>query len=133
MPGIDSVDKNITILIADDYAMTREMLRSILKQLGFSNVISVEDGKRVIERVRDEKIDLIICDWNMPGMTGLEVLRAVRSNDVTRDLPFLMLTAEAYRENVVEAIKAGVNDYIAKPFTSQTLSEKIESVLRKNK
>ena len=132
MSGIDSVDKAISVLVADDYAMTREMIRSILKQLGFLNVTSVEDGKKALERLAAEKFDLIICDWNMPGMSGIELLRAVKKDPRFKEIPFLMLTAEAYRENVVEAVKAGVSDYISKPFTAQTLSEKIASVMKKS-
>ena len=127
MVTLDSKSE-LMILVVDDYALTRELLRSILKQLGFNNVICVEDGRRAIEKIREEAIDLVICDWNMPGMTGLEVLEAVRSDNKSKNLPFLMLTAEAYRENVVEAIKAGVSDYIAKPFTAQIINEKIEKV-----
>lgn len=129
--GLDEIDKNITVLVVDDYALTREMLRSIFKQLGFASVISVEDGKSALAKIREGPIDLVVCDWNMPGMSGLEVLRALRADKRYRELPFLMLTAEAYRENVMEALKAGVSDYIAKPFTAQTLSEKLELVLKK--
>lgn len=125
---LDSISKDIVIVVADDYSLTRDMIRAILKQLGFSNVLTAENGKRACEIILGEHVDLVICDWNMPGMTGLEVLRTVRNSEKTKDLPFLMLTAEAYRENVVEAVKAGVTDYIAKPFTSQTLSDKLETV-----
>ncbi len=132
MPVVD-VDKEISILVADDYALTREMLRSILKQFGFAHVVSVEDGKSALEKIREEKVDLVICDWNMPGMTGLDVLRAVRADPRNKHIKFLMLTAEAYRENVVEAMKAGVSDYIAKPFTAETLSLKLEALFGKKK
>jgi two-component system, chemotaxis family, chemotaxis protein CheY len=128
MSRLDAIDKNISILIADDYALTRDMVRSILKQYGFGNVLAVEDGRRALEKIREMPLDLVICDWNMPGMSGLEVLRAVRADQRFRKLRFLMLTAESYRENVVEALKAGVSDYMVKPFTAMVLAEKLESL-----
>lgn len=131
MAALDSIDKSLSILIADDHQLTREMVRTILKQLGFVNVVAVENGRKALEYLSAEKVDLMICDWNMPGFTGLEVLRRVRATAKTKDLKFLMLTAEAYQENVVEAVKAGVTDYIVKPFTSQTIVEKLEAILSK--
>lgn len=127
---LEDLDKNITILVVDDYAMTRDLLRSILKQLGFLKIVCAEDGKTALAKIRQEKIDLVICDWNMPKMSGLQVLKAIRADKRFHGLPFLMLTAEAYRENIVAAIKAGVSDYIAKPFTAETLSDKLENVLK---
>lgn len=130
MSDIDKIDKSISILVADDYAMTRDMIRSILKQHGFMNVYAAEDGRKALERLNAEEYALIICDWNMPVMSGIELLRAVRADPELKDIPFLMLTAEAYRENVKEAVKAGVTDYISKPFTSQVLIEKVTTALR---
>lgn len=112
--------------------MTREMVRSILKQLGFINVAISDDGKKALDRLRAEHFDLVICDWNMPVFSGIELLRAVRADNKLKNLRFLMLTAEAYRENVVEAAKAGVSDYISKPFTSQTLAEKIAELFTRS-
>ena len=129
MATIDSIDKDIGILVADDYALTRDMIRSILKQHGFQNIVVAEDGKKAMERLRVDAIALVICDWNMPMMSGIEVLRAVRGDTRLKDLPFLMLTAEAYRENVKEAAEVGVTDYISKPFTAQVLIEKIVSAI----
>lgn len=131
MTDIDRIDKSITILIADDYAMTRDMIRSILKQHGFMNVYAAEDGKKALERLNSDDVALVICDWNMPVMSGIEVLRAVRADPELKDTPFLMLTAEAYRESVKEAVKSGVTDYISKPFTAQVLVEKIALALAK--
>ena len=127
--ALDSVNKSIKVLVVDDYALTRDMVKSIVRQLGFVNVQSVENGQAALEVVRREEVGLIICDWNMPCVSGLEVLRQVRSLPGGKTRPFLMLTAEAYRENVMEALKAGVSDYIVKPFSSQTLAEKIALVL----
>jgi two-component system, chemotaxis family, chemotaxis protein CheY len=127
--SIASVDTNIKVLVVDDYALTRDMVKSILRQLGFQNIVGVEDGVLALQVIREEKVGLVICDWNMPRLSGLAVLREVRSRERDKDLPFLMLTAEAYRENVVEAMKAGVSDYVVKPFTSSALADKIAHVL----
>ena len=129
MPGLDAINKGITILVVDDYALTRDMIRSILKQLGFQNVVAVEDGKKALERMNSETVDLIICDWNMPLLSGIDVLRAMRADEKLKDIPFVMLTAEAYKENVVEAVKSGVTEYVSKPFTAQVLADKIASAL----
>ncbi len=131
--SIDEIDKSIKVLVVDDYALTRDMVKSIVRQLGFINVQSVENGEMALEILRRDEVGLVICDWNMPRVSGLEVLREIRALPNGRDLPFLMLTAEAYRENVMEALKAGVSDYIVKPFTAQTLSDKITLVLGKDK
>ncbi len=132
-PQSSTIDKSITVLVVDDYALTREMVKSILRQLGFLNVVSVENGAIALKVVKEQEIGLVICDWNMPGLSGIAVLRELRSDERYRDTPFLMLTAEAYRENVVEALKAGVTDYVAKPFTAADLSEKIDLALTKKK
>ena len=129
--SIANVDKSIKVLVVDDYALTRDMVKSILRQLGFANIVGVEDGVMALQALRDEKFGLVICDWNMPRLSGLAVLRDLRTGDRNKDVPFLMLTAEAYRENIVEAMKAGVSDYVVKPFTSAVLSEKIGLVLSK--
>jgi two-component system chemotaxis response regulator CheY len=130
MMNLDRVDKNVRILVADDYPLTRDMIRSILRQAGFLNIIAVENGLMALDEIRSEEgVGLVICDWNMPSCSGLEVLQTVRSDERYKKLPFLMLTAEAYRENIVEAMSAGVSDYIAKPFTAATLCEKLELVL----
>ncbi len=129
MTNISAIDKSIKVLVVDDYALTRDMVKAILRQLGFQNIIGVEDGVLALQVIREDRIGLVICDWNMPRMSGLGVLREVRAQERDKNLPFLMLTAEAYRENVVEAMKAGVSDYVVKPFTAQALSEKVEKVL----
>ena len=127
---IDEIDKSIKVLVVDDYPLTRDMVKAILRQLGFQNIVGAEDGAVALQLIRDERFGLVICDWNMPRLSGLSVLREVRSHDRDKHLPFLMLTAEAYKENVVEALKAGVSDYVVKPFTSQTLGEKVARVLK---
>lgn len=127
----DQIDHNITILVIDDQALTRSMVKSILKGLGYAVVLVAENGPIALELLETEKVDIIICDWNMPQMSGLEFLKKVRANPATRKIPFLMLTAEAYRENVSAAIAAGVSDYIAKPFTPDVLANKVESTLKR--
>lgn len=126
------INKNIRVLVVDDHVLTRDMVRLILKGLGFNNIVTAESAVHALNTLNSEKIEMVICDWNMPNMTGLELLQQVRSQDRYKDLPFLMLTAEAYRENVSEAAIAGVSDYIAKPFTSEVLQEKIKGVLRRS-
>lgn len=133
MSDIHLVDKSLTVLVVDDHALTRNMVKAILKGVGFENVIQAENGAVAMQRISNEHIDLVICDWNMPNFDGLDLLRAVRSEERFKNLPFLMLTAEAYRENVVEAVKAGVSDYMIKPFTAELLSAKVASVLLKQK
>jgi two-component system chemotaxis response regulator CheY len=126
---LDGDKSGIRILVVDDHALTREMVGSILKGLGFTSLEQAEDGYVALQKIQNSVFDLVICDWNMPRMSGLEVLHDVRSRQATKKMPFLMLTAEAYRENVVEAMKAGVSDYISKPFTAEVLGRKIQSVL----
>ena len=123
-----SVDPNIKILIVDDFSTMRKIIRNILTQLGFKNILEADDGTTALEILKKEKVDLIISDWNMPKMSGLELLKAVRSDENLKDIPFVMVTAEAQKENILEAIKYKVNQYIVKPFTPETLKEKLEKV-----
>jgi two-component system chemotaxis response regulator CheY len=122
------IDPNIKILIVDDFSTMRKIIRNILTQLGFKNILEADDGTTALEILKKEKVDLIISDWNMPKMNGLELLKAVRSDETIKDIPFVMVTAEAQKENILEAIKYKVNQYIVKPFTPETLKEKLEKV-----
>lgn len=122
------MDPNIKILIVDDFSTMRKIIRNILIQLGFKNILEADDGTTALEILKKEKVDLIISDWNMPKMSGLELLKAVRSDENLKDIPFIMVTAEAQKENILEAIKYKVNQYIVKPFTPETLKEKLEKV-----
>ncbi|MFN3407305.1 MAG: chemotaxis response regulator CheY [Caldimicrobium sp.] len=122
------IDPNIKILIVDDFATMRKIIRNILTQLGFKNILEADDGTTALEMLSKEKVDLVISDWNMPKMSGLELLKAIRGNEATKDLPFIMVTAEAQKENILEAIKYKVSQYIVKPFTPETLKEKLEKV-----
>jgi two-component system chemotaxis response regulator CheY len=125
-----SVNKNLKILIVDDFATMRKVIRNLLKQGGFENIVEAEDGVAALKVLESQKIDFIISDWNMPNMSGLELLKAVRGSDDLKDLPFLMVTAEALKDNVVAAVKAGVSNYIVKPFTAEVLNEKIEKIVK---
>ena len=133
MADIENVDRSITILVVDDQPLTRNMLKSILKGMGFATILQADNGAVAIQKLQSEPVDLIICDWNMPGVTGIDVLRTVRGTPATKDLCFLMLTAEAYRENVLAAVQAGVDDYVAKPFTPEGLGIKIANAVEARK
>ena len=104
------MDKNIKILVVDDFATMRKVIRNILKQIGFENIVEAEDGSIGLRILKSQQIDFVIADWNMPNMTGLELLKAVRSDADLAKTPFLMVTAEALQENVIAAVKAGVNN-----------------------
>jgi two-component system chemotaxis response regulator CheY len=121
---------DIKILVVDDMAAMRKILKTLLAQLGYKNVDEAEDGKQALEILKQSpnKYGLVITDWNMPNMTGIELVQAIRSDENLKHLPILMVTAEAKKENVLMAIKAGVNNYIVKPFTAETLKEKIEKI-----
>ena len=124
-----ALDLSMKILVVDDFSTMRRIIKNILKQIGFTNVDEAENGQAALAKIGDGgNYDFVISDWNMPEMTGIELLRQVRANEATKDLPFLMVTAEAKKENVVEAVKAGVNNYIVKPFTAEVLQEKISKI-----
>jgi len=122
-------DKKIKILVVDDFATMRKVIRNLLKQIGYENVVEAENGQVAMRTLKSQKVDFIISDWNMPAMSGLELLKAVRADEELTSTPFLMVTAEALKENVVEAVKSGVNNYIVKPFTAEVLEEKIKKIV----
>lgn len=128
MTDLSSLDKNMSILIVDDFSTMRKIVRNCLEELGFSNVQEAEDGDIALEKVREGRFDLIVSDWNMPNMMGLDLLKAIRSAEETKDLHFLMVTAEAQKSLVIEAARAGVSNYIVKPFTPKMLREKIAAM-----
>ena len=123
-----AVDKTIKVMVVDDFATMRRIVKGVLKNLGFNNIIEAENGKDAFNELKKEPVGLIVSDWNMPNMTGLELLKAVRGDKDLKDTPFIMVTAEGQKENVVEAVKAGVSNYIIKPFTPETFREKVEKV-----
>lgn len=120
---------DIKILVVDDLSTMRKIIKNILYQLGFKNIVEADDGTTALEILKKEKVDLILADWNMPKMSGIELLKTIRSNEATKEIPFIMITAEAQKENILEAIKYRVNQYIVKPFTPETLKEKLKKVL----
>jgi len=124
-----AVDLNMPVLIVDDYKTMLRIIRNLLKQIGFNNVDEATDGKAALEKMQQRKYGLVISDWNMEPMTGLELLKEVRADDSLRPTPFIMITAESKTENVVAAKEAGVNNYIVKPFNAATLKTKLTSVL----
>ncbi len=119
---------NMKVLVVDDFATMRRIIKNILLQLGFKNIIEADDGTTAWDILNKEQVDLIISDWNMPKMPGIELLKKVRADDRFKDLPFLMVTAEAQKENIVEAVKHRVSQYIVKPFTPETLQEKLNKI-----
>jgi len=116
------------ILVVDDFSTMRRIVRNLLKQLGYDNIIEADDGTTALAKLQTEKIDFCITDWNMPKMSGLELIKEIRADDKLKELPILMVTAEALQENIVTAIKAGVSNYIVKPFDAQTMAEKMEKI-----
>jgi len=124
------MDTSIKVLIVDDFATMRRILKNILKQIGFKNILEADDGTTALEVLEKQDVDLIISDWNMPKMTGLELLKKVRGSVKYKRTPFLMVTAEAQKQNVIEAVQAGVSNYVVKPFTAEAISEKLEKILK---
>jgi two-component system chemotaxis response regulator CheY len=123
-----ALDTNMRVLIVDDFSTMRRIIKNILRQIGFNNVVEADDGTTAWEVLNKDKIDFIISDWNMPQMTGIELLRKVRSSEEFADLPFLMVTAEAQQENIIEAVQAKVSNYIVKPFTPEVMKQKIDKI-----
>ena len=123
-------DPNMKILVVDDMSTMRRIVKNIMKQLGFANVEEAENGQDALEKLRAESFGFVICDWNMPVMTGIDLLRAIRADDKLKAIPVLMVTAEAQKENLIEAIQAGVSNYIVKPFTAEVLQEKMNKIFK---
>jgi two-component system chemotaxis response regulator CheY len=126
-----AIDPNIKILIVDDQVTMLRIIRSMLQQLGYNNVEQALDGNAALEELAKGGFGLIISDWNMEGMNGIEFLRAVRAHSTYKTIPFIMVTAENKKENIMEAVQAGVSNYIVKPFNTDTLKSKMEHVFRK--
>jgi two-component system, chemotaxis family, chemotaxis protein CheY len=124
-----AVDKKMRILVVDDYNTMRRIVRNLLKQLGFENVDEAADGGEAFKKLQEDNFNMVISDWNMEPVTGLDLLKQVRSNDKLKNLPFIMVTAESKPENVIAAKQAGVSNYIVKPFNAETLKTKMVSVI----
>ena len=124
------MDQNMKILTVDDFSTMRRIIRNMLRQLGYSNIVEAEDGVEALSLLQREKVDFVISDWNMPNMNGLDLLKAIRADENLKPIPVLLVTAEALKEYIVEAVKAGVNNYVVKPFTAETLQEKIDTIFK---
>ncbi|MBU3545132.1 chemotaxis response regulator CheY [Polynucleobacter sp. MWH-Mekk-B1] len=124
-------DPNTRFLIVDDFSTMRRIIRNILKELGFTNVDEAEDGVIALNKLKNSTFEFILCDWNMPNMDGLTLLKKVRADSDLSTVPFLMVTAEAKKENIISAAQAGANGYIVKPFTAATLDEKLVKIFEK--
>lgn len=122
------MDKNMKILIVDDFSTMRRIIKNLLRDLGFSNTHEADDGQTALPMLKNGDFQFLVTDWNMPGMTGIELLKAVRADEKLSTLPVLMVTAEAKRDQIIEAAQAGVNGYVVKPFTAQALKEKIDKI-----
>ena len=125
------MDKNMKILVVDDFSTMRRIIKNLLRDLGFNNTTEADDGSTALPILQNGNFDFLITDWNMPGMQGIDLLKAVRSDPNLEKLPVLMVTAESKRDQIVEAAQAGVNGYIVKPFTAVTLKEKIEKIFER--
>jgi two-component system chemotaxis response regulator CheY len=123
-------DPNMKILVVDDMTTMRRIVKNILKQLGFAKVEEAENGQEALQKLRAERFDFVVSDWNMPVMTGIDMLRAIRADAQLKAIPVLMVTAEAQQANLVEAIQAGVSNYIVKPFTAETMQEKLLKIFK---
>ena len=122
------IDTSIKVLVVDDMSTMRRILKNVLKQIGFSNLVEAENGQDALNKLKVGDIGLIVSDWNMPVMQGIELLRTVRADAELKHLPFLMVTAEGQKENIIEAVQAGVSNYVVKPFTAEALQEKLEKI-----
>jgi two-component system chemotaxis response regulator CheY len=125
------VNKDMQILVVDDFSTMRRIIKNLLRELGFNNAAEADDGTSALPMLQTGKYDFLITDWNMPKMPGIELLRAVRADPKLASLPVLMVTAEARRDQIVEAAQAGVNGYVVKPFSAETLKEKIEKIFER--
>jgi two-component system chemotaxis response regulator CheY len=125
------VKKDIRILVVDDFSTMRRIIKNLLRDLGFTNVEEADDGKTALPILKQGRIEFLITDWNMPGMTGIDLLKTVRADPELSHIPVLMVTAEAKREQIIAAAQAGVNGYVIKPFTAVVLKEKIEKIFER--
>jgi len=125
------LNKDMKILVVDDFSTMRRIIKNLLRDLGFSNTDEADDGNSALPMLQTGKYDFLVTDWNMPGMTGIELLKNVRADENLKTLPILMVTAEAKRDQIVAAAQAGVNGYVVKPFTAAVLKEKIEKIFER--
>ena len=124
-------DKNLKFLVVDDFSTMRRIVRNLLKELGYTNVDEAEDGVVALQKLKGSNFQFVVTDWNMPNMTGIELLQAIRADAALKNLPVLMITAEAKKENIIAAAQSGASGYIVKPFTAATLEEKMGKIFEK--
>ena len=129
----EALDKNMKILVVDDFSTMRRIVRNLLVELGFTNTLiqEADDGENALVMLRSQPFDLVVTDWNMPNMTGIDLLRAIRAEAALKGLPVLMVTAENNRDQIIAAAQAGVNGYVVKPFTAVTLREKLTKIFER--
>ncbi|PSW19689.1 chemotaxis protein CheY [Photobacterium sanctipauli] len=125
------MNKNMKILIVDDFSTMRRIVKNLLRDLGFNNTQEADDGLTALPMLKKGGFDFVVTDWNMPGMQGIDLLKHIRADADLKHLPVLMITAEAKREQIIEAAQAGVNGYIVKPFTAATLKEKLDKIFER--
>jgi two-component system chemotaxis response regulator CheY len=125
------LDKNMKILVVDDFSTMRRIIKNLLKDLGFANIQEADDGNTALPMLQQGDFDFVVTDWNMPGMQGIDLLRAIRADASLKHIPVLMVTAEAKKEQIVAAAQAGVNGYVIKPFTAATLKEKLAKIFER--
>lgn len=125
------MDKNMKILVVDDFSTMRRIIKNLLKDLGFTNIQEADDGNTALPMLNQATFDFVVTDWNMPGMQGIDLLRAIRADEKLKHLPVLMVTAEAKKEQIVAAAQAGVNGYVVKPFTAATLKGKLDKIFER--
>ncbi|ACA85922.1 MULTISPECIES: chemotaxis response regulator CheY [Shewanella] len=125
------MDKNMKILVVDDFSTMRRIIKNLLRDLGFNNTQEADDGSTALPMLQKGDFDFVVTDWNMPGMQGIDLLKAIRADDELKNIPVLMVTAEAKREQIIAAAQAGVNGYVVKPFTAATLKEKLDKIFER--
>lgn len=125
------LDNNMRILVVDDFSTMRRIIKNILREIGYHNVEEAEDGAKALEKLKLGGFDFVVTDWNMPNMPGIELLKEIRKDPELKAMPVLMVTAESQKDNVVQAVEAGVNNYIVKPFTATALKERIDLIIER--
>lgn len=131
MPSaLEQLDRDMKILIVDDFATMRKIVKTLFERLGFHQIVEAEDGVDALSKLRIDKFDFIVSDWNMPKMMGLDLLKAVRGDERLKDIPFLMITAESQKENVIQAVQAGVSNYVVKPFNQDVIETKLNQIFK---
>ncbi|UUO23086.1 chemotaxis protein CheY [Colwellia sp. M166] len=125
------MDKNMKVLVVDDFSTMRRIIKNLLRDLGFTNISEADDGSTALPMLKDGAFDFVVTDWNMPGMQGIDLLKAIRADSKLSHIPVLMVTAEAKKEQIVMAAQAGVNGYIVKPFTAATLNSKLDKIFER--